>query len=140
MLEILPESRDKIIWVRASGKLTDQDYREVFIPRLEAVLKEHGKARLLFQVDQDFAGWSVGALWDDLKLDWQHKNDFERVVVVAAPRWVEVVTNLFSHWMQGEVRTMPAEQLGAARAWIYGDKDLMPPGFESKSGEVKITD
>jgi hypothetical protein len=139
MLEILPESRGKIIWVRASGKLTDEDYREVFIPRLESVLQEHGKARLLFEVDQDFAGWTVGALWDDLKVDWQHKDDFERVVVVAAPLWLEVLTGIFGHWMSGEIRTMPAEQLGAARAWILEDKDLLPPGFESKSGKVTIT-
>lgn len=137
MLEILPESRGKIIWVRASGKLTDEDYREVFIPRLESMLKEHGKARLLFQVDKDFAGWSVGALWDDLKVDWQHKDDFERVVVVAAPLWLEVMTGIFGHWMSGEIRTMPGEQLGAARAWIYEDKELLPPGFESKSGKAK---
>jgi hypothetical protein len=139
MLEILPESRGKIIWIRASGKLTDEDYREVFIPRLEAVLKERGKARLLFQVDHDFAGWSLGALWEDLKLDWKHKNDFERIVVVAAPRRAEVVTNLLAHLMEGEIRTMPREQLGAAWTWIQEDKDLMPPGFESKSGKVEIT-
>jgi hypothetical protein len=89
-------------------------------------------------VDQDFAGWSVGALWDDLKLDWQHKDDFERVVVVAAPRWLEVMNGIFGHWMSGEVRTMPAEQLGAARAWILEDKDLLPPGFEDKSGKVTL--
>ncbi len=129
MLEILPESQGKIIWARASGKLTDEDYWEVFIPRLESVLKEYGKARLLFLVDHDFDGWSTAALWEDLKLDWKHKDDFERIVVVAAPRWAEVVTHLFAHFMQGEVRTMPREQLGAAWAWIQEDKDLMPPGF-----------
>ena len=40
MLEVRPESAGKIWWLRAGDWLTDRDYREVFMPRLEAVLRE----------------------------------------------------------------------------------------------------
>jgi hypothetical protein len=129
MLEILPESGGKIIWVRASGMLTDQDYREVFIPRLESVLKEHGKARLLFHADYDFAGWSIMGLWEDLKVDWRHKDDLEKMAVVAAPRWVDAATKIIARFMQGEVRFFLREQLAEAWEWIQEEEDLTPPGF-----------
>jgi hypothetical protein len=129
MLEIMPESRGKIIWARGRDKLTDRDYREVFLPKLEEVLKEHGKARLLFEAAPDFAGWSAGALWEDLKLGLRHKDDFERLVVVAVPQWAKVLTNLFAHFMQGEVRTMVQGQIVQAWEWIQIEPDLTPPGF-----------
>jgi hypothetical protein len=43
MLEVRPESTGKILWLRAAGRLTGQDYREVFTPSLEAVIREHGE-------------------------------------------------------------------------------------------------
>ncbi len=117
MLEVMPESTGKILWLRASGKLTDEDYREVFIPRLEAVIKEWGKVRLLFHLDPDFAGWELGAMWDDLKLGLKHRSDFEKMALVGAPAWADALTKLFAHFMPGEVRTFLREHL--AEAWIW---------------------
>jgi hypothetical protein len=38
MFKIMPESEGRIIGLRATGKLTDQDYLEVLIPRLETLI------------------------------------------------------------------------------------------------------
>ena len=42
MIDILPESQGNILGIRASGKLTDSDYKDVLIPPicLESELKE----------------------------------------------------------------------------------------------------
>ena len=118
MLEVLPESAGKILWLRAEDRLTDRDYREVFIPRLEAVIREHGKVRVLFHLDPDFKGWTPGALWADLKLDLQHLGDFEKVALVGASIWADAVMKLFAHFMPGEVRTFLREHLAEAWIWI----------------------
>jgi SpoIIAA-like len=118
MLEVMPESAGKILWLRADGKLTDQDYQEVFIPRLEAVIQEHGKARLLFQLEPDFQGWTPGAAWDDFKLGLKHRGDFEKVAMAGAPAWVEILTKLFVPFMSGEVRSFLREHLAEAWIWI----------------------
>lgn len=118
MLEVMPESAGKILWLRADGWLTDQDYREVFIPRLEAVLREHGRVRLLFHLEPDFKGWTPGALWEDLKLDLKHRGDFEKVALVGASFWVDAFLKLFAHFMPGEVRTFLRDHLAEAWIWI----------------------
>ncbi len=117
MLEVMPESTGKILWLRASGRLTDRDYREVFVPRLEAVIGEQGRVRLLFQVEPDFQGWTPGALWEDLKLDLKYRGDFEKVALAGAPLWADVFLRLFAHFLTGEVRTFLREHL--AEAWIW---------------------
>ena len=67
MIHIMQESQGKIIGLRATGKLTDQDYKEVLIPSLESLIHKHGKIRLLCFMDEDFAGLEPGAIWDDAK-------------------------------------------------------------------------
>ena len=114
MLEVMPASTGKILWLRAAGRLTDRDYREVFTPRLEAVIREHGKARLLFHLDPDFQGWELGAWWDDFRFDLKHKADFERLAVVGAARWADAAVKMFSRFMAGEVKTMLGEHLAEA--------------------------
>jgi hypothetical protein len=132
MLEIMPESKGKVLWVRASGKLTDADYKEVFIPRLEALIKEHGKIRLLFLMEEDFQGWELGAMWDDAKFGLQHLHDFEKIAVVGAPRWVEAAMKLFARLMDAEVKAVIREQLTEARAWIQPEANL-ESNYEKKS-------
>jgi hypothetical protein len=132
MLEIMPESKGKALWVRASGKLTDADYQETFIPKLEALIKEYGRLRLLFHLDADFQGWELGALWDDAKFGMQHLHDFEKIAVVGAPRWVEVVVNLFARLMDAEVRTMIPGQLAEAWEWVQPEVNL-EPNYEQKT-------
>jgi hypothetical protein len=124
MLEIMPESKGKVFWVRASGKLTDGDYEDILIPKLEAAIREHGKLCLLFHLAPDFEGWEVGALWDDAKLGLKHLHDFEKIAVVGGPRWVEATVKLFAHLMDAEVKSMAQEQLAEAWEWIQPHPDL----------------
>ncbi len=121
MIEVM-ESKGNLLWMQATGKLTRQDYQEVLIPRLEEAIKEHGKVRLLFHLDPDFQGWELGALWDDLKFDLKHQNDFERLAVVGAAWWVDAAVAIFSRFMSGEVKTMLEEQLAEAWEWLQGQE------------------
>ncbi len=118
MIDILPESQGKILGIRTSGKLTDHDYQATLIPCLEAIIREEGKARVLFQMDERFQGWEMDAMWDDAKFGVAHRHDFEKFAVVGGPRWVEWGAKLGALFMQTELRTFPGDQLQAAWEWI----------------------
>jgi SpoIIAA-like len=109
MLEVMPESQGPLLWLRARERLTAQDYREVFLPLLRTVIREHGKARLLFHVAPDFRGWTPGALWEDMKAGLKHRRDLEKIALAGAPFWADVLAKLFAHFMPGEVRTYKVE-------------------------------
>jgi hypothetical protein len=85
MIEVMSESQGNVIGVKFSGKITTREYEETFIPRLEAILKEHGKARLMYVVDEGFEGAEAGAVWDDTKLGVKHRHDFEKLLWWAGP-------------------------------------------------------
>jgi len=39
MIKVLPESHGNILGVMASEKLTDEDYKNIWVPQLEAIIK-----------------------------------------------------------------------------------------------------
>ena len=53
MIEIMPESSDAVLAVKATGILTDADYKDIWIPRMEKVIKEFGKVKVLLYMTED---------------------------------------------------------------------------------------
>lgn len=118
MFQIMTESQGNIMGVRATGKVTDRDYQDVLIPNLEALITKYGQVRLLWFMDEDFAGLEAGALWDDAKFFLPHRADFEKVALVGGPKWIELAAKLFAPLMKGDVKTFSGDQLAEAWEWI----------------------
>lgn len=118
MIKVLPESKGNILILGALGKLTDQDYKDMLIPRLESIIRQHGKARLLLDMGDEFHGWEAGALWDDVHFGLAHRNDFEKMGVVGGPKWVEWGLKIAALAISGEIRSFSASQREDALRWI----------------------
>ncbi len=115
MVEVLPESKGNILLLRAKGKLTHQDYKDVIVPRLEAMICDHAKVRFLLE---DFDGWQAAALWEDARVAWTHRNDFEKIGLIGGPRWVAWGLKLAALVMRGKIRTFSARERSKALSWI----------------------
>jgi hypothetical protein len=118
MLEILPESHGNLLAVRCSKKLTEKDYEEVLIPRLEALINEHSKARFMFYMDKDFEGWEFDAAIHYAKFGIKHRQEFEKVAAVGGPKWVNWGMKVQSFLVPGEVRTFSCDEGELAKRWI----------------------
>lgn len=118
MIEIMPESHDNILGMQASGKLTDADYKDVLIPRLEDLVDEHEDARFLYYLDEGFEGWEPGAAWDDAKLGIKLQKGLERMALVGGPKWAQWGMKLDNHLTRAEVKTFPIDELQDAWDWI----------------------
>jgi hypothetical protein len=118
VIDIAPESKGNILVISATGKLTDRDYKEVLIPRMDSIIREHGKARLLLDVGKDFHGWEAGAAWDDARFGLAHRKDFEKLGVIGGPKWVEWGVKIGSVAISGEVKTFSAGEREQAVRWI----------------------
>lgn len=115
-IEVLPESHGATLVLRATGALTDADYHDVLIPRLEEIISRHGKARLL--LDMNGHGWKPGAAWDDARFGLKHRRDFERMGVVGGPVWVTWVLALAPLLIAGDIRSFSSSQRREALDWI----------------------
>ena len=121
MFEVSPRSHDATLGVRASGILTDADYRLTLFPQLEKTIAEHARARLLVEISDTFSGWDMAAAWDDAAFGLAHRADFSKIALVGGPQWVVWSARLFAPLISGELKVFPTERIQEAWAWIDAD-------------------
>lgn len=105
-----------VMEIGVTGKLEKDDY-ERFIPAAEALIKEHGKIRVLF-VMHDFHGWTVGAAWEDIKFDLKHFNDIERLGIVGETKWEQGIAVFCRPFTTAKIKYFDISKLDEARSWI----------------------
>jgi len=106
-----------VLWVKVSGKLTNEEYAEL-VPSWEQMIAKFGRFRLLFQMEPGFKGWEPMAAWDDCKFSLSHRNEMERVAVVGDKKWHELVAKLGALLVNTEVRYFDDSQIEPAQEWL----------------------
>ncbi len=118
-IELKENVVEGVVTVKASGKLSKQDY-EVFVPAVEKLIEAHGKISVLFEM-HDFHGWELGALWEDTKFDLKHFRDIDRLALVGESKWEELMSKFCRPFTSAKIRYFPREQADEARQWVHGE-------------------
>ncbi|HEX3316896.1 MAG TPA: STAS/SEC14 domain-containing protein [Solirubrobacteraceae bacterium] len=122
MIERMSDVPDGTIGLRASGKLTRDDYRNGLEPALHEAVGS-GEVRLVF-VLTDFEGLTAGALPEDIETGlraWARDHSaWRRMALVTDVEWVARSMRAFAWLAPGEIRTLPLEELEEAKAWVAG--------------------
>lgn len=109
-------SHGKTLHVKASGKLTTEDY-EAFEPIVARKVEEHGKIRILFEM-HDFHGWEVGAIWEDIKFATHHCRDIEKIAMVGEKTWEKWMALICKPFTMSSIQYYDAGEEEAARQWL----------------------
>jgi hypothetical protein len=115
-VKLQPEASGRILAVQASGTLHRDDYERV-APEFEGLIQQHGKIRVLF-VMRDFHGWDAGALWEDVKLDFKHFKDIERLAMVGDKAWEKAMSYFCRPFTTAKIRYFEHNQIDQARRWL----------------------
>jgi hypothetical protein len=111
------ESDDgKLLHITASGKLSHQDYQQ-FMPEFERVIRQNGKIRILLEM-RDFHGWQGTALWDDMKMDFKHFSDIEKIAMVGEKKWEKAMSMFCKPFTTATIRYFDIAELEDAKGWI----------------------
>lgn len=119
MVELIIEGmKDNVVAMRAHGTVEHEDYQQVIIPAIETKLKAYAKVRALYQMGDDFSGYSAGALWDDAKMGLRHFTAFEKAAIVTNVEWIKKSITFFRFLIPCPVRLFPNDEFSAAKDWI----------------------
>lgn len=122
MIERIEEMPAQTIGLRASGKLSKEDYRAVLEPALEEGIKS-SELRLVFQLTE-FDGLEAGAWIEDVKTGLgalvRDHSAWRRFALVTDIEWVAKAFRLFTWMTPGEVRIFDLSDLENAKAWVAG--------------------
>jgi len=122
MIERIEDMPAGTVGLRAQGKLTKRDYREVLEPALSEAV-ESGELRLLF-VLTDFGGLEPGAWIEDVKTGlrvWMRDHSaWRRFALVTDVEWVAKAMQMFTWLTPGEVMIGDLDSLQEATSWVAG--------------------
>ena len=102
MIATIETGSPKMVGLKLSGKLHDEDYKR-FVPMIESILTAEGKVRLFVQFEE-FQGWDMHAAWDDFKFALKHYSDFERIVMVGDRRWEKWMASVCKPFTKAKVK------------------------------------
>ncbi|WNG84311.1 STAS/SEC14 domain-containing protein [Mycobacterium sp. ITM-2016-00316] len=122
MIEVLPDMPDGVTGIRASGRISGEDFR-AFAPTMEA-LGAAKEIRIVEVIAPDYEGFGPGGLAEDLKMGFgtmlQHHSAFKRIAVVSDKDWVRHTMHALGWMVPGEVAVFGLDELDGAKEWAAG--------------------
>ncbi|MFN6943763.1 MAG: STAS/SEC14 domain-containing protein [Cytophagaceae bacterium] len=117
MFDLLEKTHEKVLATKISGKLTEQDYKEMF-PLVEETVEKYGKICLYVELE-NFEGWdSPKSFWDEFKISFKHYTDLEKVAIVGEKKWEEYATKASNFLNPATIRYFSEDQKEEAYNWI----------------------
>ncbi|GHA29111.1 hypothetical protein GCM10007989_25840 [Devosia pacifica] len=111
---------DELLAVRVVGDLTKADYSQ-----LAEWLHEHpGRQRPVMVFIDGFSGWaSLGAVVEDLKMDWQDRDQFGRVALIGTSGWQQAMSLLTAPLVPMKMKYFDLDHVREAKAWVLEGSD-----------------
>jgi hypothetical protein len=121
MLKIVEGLPPDVLAIEAVGTVTHEDYRNILIPKAEAMMA-HGPIKMLYVVGEHFTKFELEALWDDCEFGIKHWREFSQIAVITDIGWLRSMAAMFAPLIPAVVRLFTLSELAAAKIWITGDK------------------
>jgi hypothetical protein len=118
MFETIEGYGEDVVALRAVGRVTAEDYREVLEPAIAGATEGGRRARMLLEFGPAFEGYDASAMMADARVGMDDFRSFERIGVVTDNEWIRHAVRLFGPLIPGTVRDFPVADAEAARAWI----------------------
>jgi hypothetical protein len=120
MIERMDDVPAGVIGIRASGKLTKDDYESVLEPALKEAV-ETGEAKVLF-VLPDFDGLEPDALFEDVKtglsVELKDRSAWKRFAFETGVDWIAQSMRLFAWIVPRDVKVFDMSELDKAKEWV----------------------
>ena len=115
-IQLDEQNGGKTLVVHVSGKLAKADY-EHFVPEFDRLVRQHGKLRVLLDMT-GFHGWQAGALWEDIKFDFKHFADIERLAMVGDKKWEQGMAAFCKPFTKATIRYFDHADAAEAGKWL----------------------
>ncbi len=115
-VQIEEPQQGNVAIVKVNGRLDGKDY-DIFVPVIESMIQKHGKIRIVLEM-HDFHGWDAAALWDDIKFDWKHYSDIDRIAMVGNSKWEQGMAAFCRPFTRAKVRYFAELERELALSWI----------------------
>jgi len=125
MIEQMGGVQGNAVAFRASGDVTQDDFKSVVIPAVKELVKEYDELNFLMLIDTGVKSFSGGAWLQSILLGFKELTKWKRVAILTDKDALNWFTDVFSYLVPGEYKGFYPEQLPTAIEWIAG-KEIQP--------------
>jgi len=118
MLEKLKDLPNGIDGLKAVGKISKEDYEQVFVPLLDQARQHGRRIRFLYEFGPEFESFTPGAAWQDAKIGLHDMRLFDGCAIVTDLVWIRETTRLAGFFMPCPVRIFGDCEKGKAIEWL----------------------
>jgi hypothetical protein len=118
MLEKLHDLPHGIEGLKAVGKVSKEDYEEVFEPLLDDARREHRRIRFLYHLGPEFEGFTPSGAWEDAKIGLRALRRFDGCAIVSDLGWIRGSTRFVGFVMPCPVRVFWNRERDEAIEWL----------------------
>jgi hypothetical protein len=117
MIEIEHSRQDESIVIRVTGTVSRRDI-DLAVPEIEQALELANEPLKLLIRLEDFEGWEIGGLWEDMTFSIERRGAFGRIAVIGESTLEKWGTMLAVPFTGSELRFFPHEREDAAWEWL----------------------
>ena len=118
MIDLVEGLPDNVVGFSAHGLVTEEDYRNVLIPTIDAALARHDKIRVYYEIGPNFTGFDLGAVFADVRVGAGRLFHWERIALVTDVPWIRDSARMFSFLIPAQIRTFETAEAAKAKEWI----------------------
>jgi len=108
--------RSNVLATVINGMLTDDEI-DLLHKKLHEILQSDDKARWYFEMN-DFDVWLAKGLWEYLKTDANHADNYEKIAMVGEKKWQNWISQLMKPFASAEIKYFDLEDKELAKQWI----------------------
>lgn len=113
----LPDLPTGVLGFRASGVVEASDYESVLDPALDATIDSGDKINLVYVLGDDLERYSLGALWQDGKLEGKPSRVWGRIALVTNHSVIGEAIHLVSFAFPCDLKLFRLDEEDAAIKW-----------------------
>lgn len=118
MITLIKNIPDDIIGFSYDEEVTGADYETVVFPAVEAAEKKSKDLKVLIHLSENFTGFKLGALKDDLDIGLKYFRDWKKIAFVSDKEWINHIVKAIGFLMPAKVRTFENIEMNEAIEWL----------------------
>ncbi len=117
MIELIQGLPSHVAGFRATGEVTQEDYKNVVFPAAEELVQRTGELNYVFVFDTPFKNMSAGAWWQDTVLSLTKMSKRHRAAIVTASEGANRFTDIWGIFTPGQFKGFLPEEYTEAVEW-----------------------
>lgn len=117
MIELIQGLPSHVAGFRATGEVTQEDYKKVVFPAAEELVQRTGELNYVFVFDTPFKNMSAGAWWQDTHLSLTKMCKRHRAAIVTTSEGANRFTDIWGIFTPGQFKGFLPEEYAEAVEW-----------------------